>query len=710
MDKAYTKITFRNNQAPALDADNLNSISTAIDTIDNRVIQSNSDLADLQTNVTYLNINSDDLTNDLSDFCDYGYQHIGVAFVNGNTRVSDAPYSTYRKYRAYSAKLFIREKLTNYLIEDGFRAYFNIKKEDGTYQTSNWIEGKFNLSAPYGFYVTIARVTEDTTETADALLFRNAIKYQSVLVNRIDGDISDVSDNLSMISESVDSDNLNTLGSGRYYVSASGAILASSNKYIGMKGKVPCEPNTVYTFRAFGTNVSNGSAFYWAFYDTNGNFISRDTITRPKDKQFWYATSPSNAGYIYVDFYNSNGVNENAQIAVVEGENVPQEYVPHITSVDYVARKSIANINGTSIPEYFKENVNDAIANAKTNMERIGNDGDSFVFITDVHWGNNQKNSPELIKYVLQNSNVRNVFCGGDILDSGTVSAEKQKGYDFISRFADIQGSIKTVIGNHDANKTNHGDTSSLWLTKEQVYSMFYPKAEMETNDFHCLEPASGFVEMFYYVDVPSTNTRYLFVSVPYGSFYQVTKDWVISQFTNNPDKNIVIFTHYLINGAGEFTAGTTNFVNTVKAYPNFKALIFGHIHYDKVMYTSNGIPMIGTDTDSSRLHTEKNPYTYDVGTITEQAFDIMSVGYGSNRIDCARVGRGKSRIVHSGINNVSINASITLTASIDNADWVSDNESANVSNGIVSGVSAGSAIIKASNDKTEEFWYITVS
>lgn len=363
------------------------------------------------------------------------------------------------------------------------------------------------------------------------------------------------------------------------------------------------------------------------------------------------------------------------------------------------------------VPGYFRANLNSALAAYKTNAEEVGVDGDSCIFITDTHWGSNQKHSPNLIRWLVSHSNLRNVFCGGDILDTSSIANEMRKGYDFIERFADIPGGLKTVIGNHDYNKNNHTEQPEYWLTKAQVYAMFYPKAEMEINDFQCLEPGEGYYEFSFYVDVPATNTRYLFVSIPFGSVYTVTKDWVVAQLTDNPTKNFVLISHYLYNAStGTYPGGANGLIYAIKGFSNLKAWLFGHTHVDIVLYTSTGIPLVCTDTDSSRL-ASNNPYTYTIGTITEQAFDIVTVNYTNRNVECARVGRGKSRRIHGGLNAVAVSGTTTLTPSITPTGWESsDTAVATVSNGVVTGVAAGQATIKAVSADKEEYWCVSVT
>lgn len=377
----------------------------------------------------------------------------------------------------------------------------------------------------------------------------------------------------------------------------------------------------------------------------------------------------------------------------------------------YDALHEMIEDHGAEIPSYFAENLESALGEYRANAASVGNHGSSFIFITDPHWGVNERHSPELIKWLVAKSNLRTVICGGDVLDSGTIAAEMAKGYDFFQRFSSIPGGIKSVSGNHDYNKNNHASEPAYWLTPDQVYSIFCAKSEMEIHDVNSSEPDNdGWQELTYYVDIPATNTRILFASIAYGAVFTVTKNWIISQLEDNAGKNFIIISHYLY-GSDDFTTGVKALFELVKGYSNLKAWIYGHTHYDRVDYLSTGIPLVCTDTDSSRLNQTYNPYTYTVGTITEQAFDVITVGYENRDVACARVGRGKSRMVNGGVNSVSISGTKSLTTTITSPVWTStDTSVATVTAGTVSGVAAGSAVIKAAGTDKEEYWFVVVS
>ncbi len=294
-------------------------------------------------------------------------------------------------------------------------------------------------------------------------------------------------------------------------------------------------------------------------------------------------------------------------------------------------------------------------------------------------------------------------------MDSGTKAAETAKAAEFMQMFRWAPGGLKSVIGNHDFNKNNHGDAPSYWLSLAETYGLYYPQAGMEIQDVQCIEPETGYYEISFRMDVPGTNTSYLFVSVPFGSVYPATSTWVEAQLTDHADRRFILVSHFLYNAdSGSYPGGASGLITRVKAHSNVTCWLFGHIHNDLVLYTDTGLPLIATDTDSSRL-SDRNLYTYTEGTVTEQCLDVVTANHETGTVECVRVGRGKSRTVHGGANAVS--GTLTLTTGITGATWTSSNTAAaTVSGGVVTAAAAGSAIIKAAGSDREEYWYVTIA
>lgn len=596
---------------------------------------------------------------------------------------------------------------------DKTRVYVYTGSESG-YTSGNWYYWDGSAWTSGGVYNATA-VSTDTTlsiagKAADAKVVGDEIAD-------LKGDIDDIS---------TGTDNLNTAGAGRYYVQASGNIVPSTENYFGMSAKVPCTEETTYTVRFFGATAQNGkTTVYAAWYAADGTFISRESLfNTPADRLYRTFTSPNGAGMMYFDAYNNIGgleLDADASIMIIAGADAPQEFIKPLTAEDIKARTDVEALKvvvdgiiddtGDTYPDYFQSNLDAAVNRIRENMGVVGVGGDSFIFMTDSHWGINQKHSPALVKYLLNNTEIRNVVCGGDALDSGEKADELVKGYDFMRAFAFVPGGLKYVVGNHDNNVNQHSDDSNYWLTSEQVYSIFYPKSEMEWKEIRSTSGLVKFFRIFGYFDVPATKTRYINVGAPFGDIQTSAINWAKALIEEDTATNIIIIAHYLYHPTTGFTTDAQALIDMCDAHTNVKAIIFGHIHADIVKYSASGIPLISTDTDAAGRLGSLNPNTATVGTITEQAFDAMTVNYSNRDVYCARVGRGKNRRINGGLNALASGGTLTLTANIAATGWAtSDATIATVSGGVVTAVGSGTAVITASDSSDEETWCISVA
>ena len=530
--------------------------------------------------------------------------------------------------------------------------------------------------------------------------------------------------------------NLNTSIIGRYYCNSSGVIKTDSSARMGMKDYIPCEPSTKYIITLFDTGTSSTGKIFVAFKATDGTFINRKECSAPVANQSCTVTSPDNAAYMHVHYFNQHIVSgadtedtsddvydlsESTKIYISKVER-PNWYMPPSVVVDEIARH-----NAVSIPAYYMENMTAAIKTVRNNMGKAGTAGTSFVFITDTHWGYNAKNSPALVRYLFDHTNIREIVCGGDALDSGEKEDETSKGYQFMSAFDFAPYGIKFVDGNHDGNEHGHTDVQTdqaYWLTGGEIYTLFHFPAERTMRDMHVTEYSTdgGYYTppfIYGYYDIESTNTRYLLLGAPLGSFGgegSAQEDWISDQLTNNPDKKFILFAHFLWDTANKpnenppkpgYTGSAIRLFGECDLHNNVMAIIYGHLHYDKTDYTTTGIPVIGTDTDAYG----RVPNVAKFGTVTEQCFDAVTVNNNTREVMCARVGRGKNRIFHGGVNNVTAGNAITLTSGLVGATWLTSNGAiAAVNNGTVTRVANGSAIITAYDGTTEESWYVVCS
>lgn len=348
------------------------------------------------------------------------------------------------------------------------------------------------------------------------------------------------------------------------------------------------------------------------------------------------------------------------------------EYHP-ATAYNYARRDSI--------PAFYKENLDSAIASIRENMNACGQNGDTFAFITDLHWdpiiqydNRNTRRSPMLMKKIVSETGIRKICMGGDYFTgSGHKNYTDITGKEFateqlrdvLEQFNIPNTILLPIMGNHDRNRytPNAADTASEAMGK---YAWDYDAAyAMITKGCEDYGRITMGVDMAYYYDMPSCNTRYIFLNthdqsgsgdgwIPNRSYSPGTQMYWFRETLNNTPANyrIVVFQHIyfhidendlpIITNQGTqvseccdtFNSGSANGTKVV-------AIICGHAHQDYKSETDGGIPVVMTDCDSYRV--TLSGITSQRDTVNEQCFDVMTLDYTNNKIKCVRIGRGGS-------------------------------------------------------------------
>ena len=426
------------------------------------------------------------------------------------------------------------------------------------------------------------------------------------------------------------------------------------------------------------TSAESGSAFN-GFYKADKTFIGPFSIVAGSDK---IIEIPSEAMYMRVSAGNDTYAS-----------------VMKFRTLEYVA--------SDALPDYWFGNVADKCAAVKNHMNAIGKKGDTFMFVTDVHWYRNQQMSPKLIRYLLNHLNINLVALGGDLITEGTKNAEIEESLKCVKafRFTDILTLI--AFGNHD-NNSNQTDASQR-LDTNTIYSLFFKEFE---NSVEFMTDT----EFSFYYDKPANKTRYIFLDMGDDGVskaftaYEPFRDTLLS--TPSGYKIVIVahiidygtFTSSLGQMIDAYNARTTVTVNSVvcdfsSGAGTILLCLGGHRHFDAETATPGGVPITLTDCDA--MLSQASSQT--AGTITEQCFDVVSVDYTNNIAYYERVGRGKGRILHL----TPVQAPATLTTSLSGTiTWSSSDDSiATVTNGAVTRVSTGTAIIKADNGVMAEIW-----
>ena len=311
-----------------------------------------------------------------------------------------------------------------------------------------------------------------------------------------------------------------------------------------------------------------------------------------------------------------------------------------------------------TVPSFFESQLATAILKINTDINSdktagtYGTDIESFVFITDVHWAENKKHSPGLIRRVLNNTPVQTVICGGDFINASNATKAGAVGEirDFTTAITEIPCyDYFCVFGNHDAN-TNGGSPVSVQFTKQEQYDLLYRSFADKTNVHWIWEDMPSVmntepVKNDYYVDHARAKTRYLCLDWN-NPMNGDRATWITSVLAKNDGYRVVIIYHgiYAVDSGGALTPEHVTIMTLAEPYKNkVVALVTGHAHVDAVVdyYGDGSVPVIITacDTFRSERMTE--------GTLDEQCFDVCVIDYGQSKIKLTRIGRGSDREVN---------------------------------------------------------------
>jgi hypothetical protein len=221
----------------------------------------------------------------------------------------------------------------------------------------------------------------------------------------------------------------------------------------------------------------------------------------------------------------------------------------------------------------------------------------------------------------------------------------------------------RSVIGNHDNQVGEFADAAA----RADYFLLFNKTSDMVSGT----DATNG--KMYYYVDDNVEKTRYICLST--GRMWTTEDEvpWCINALNSTPSGwHIVILSHLWLNydytNGGVITtppnysqsyldmfdaynarkSGTTSLHS--KAYDFTSAgakiefLIGGHIHVDYDFRTTNGIPVILTECDSSGERDENSSAIK--GTTTENCVYGIVADYGAGTIKVINVGRGDMRTI----------------------------------------------------------------
>jgi len=354
------------------------------------------------------------------------------------------------------------------------------------------------------------------------------------------------------------------------------------------------------------------------------------------------APRTSGQGYLIVERSTPAGsLNQYVKQTVFYG--LGYEYTRFYTANDwgewFDAKSSVKDIQNQlkSIPTYWQEYMDAKVITVRAKQDAIAENGDNFVFITDIHINSNFGNAPKLIKYVLDKTSVRSVVIGGDLFNDASA---KQQGLDYLQRIKNDYNFTERVYpirGNHDSENS---------LSAGEYYSVMLRPLE------NILDTMDRFP--YYIRDNKAQKIRYIYCDEPSykTALTNTQKTWIQNKITElQSGWTVILFAHAYWNATevGQPETVTTFGASLVAAIdevvPNanatIAALIVGHTHADRDTTSSQGYKIISTSCDANGTlarHDSVTP-TRTAGTTTEQLFDVYNIDTANRKIYITRIG-----------------------------------------------------------------------
>lgn len=209
-------------------------------------------------------------------------------------------------YRVSSEDIMVYDRDITVTIATGFKMGYHKYNADGTgHVSAGWQTGKYTIPSGQHFRAEIARVTENTSETADIAVFVSKITFSSALEDRFE----DVTDAVEAVENRVEG-----FANKRVLYSSDSVTLSGSGQFVTKNIDVPVEEFGAYYNVLVGSveNVSVQKPVRYRFIDAGGSVINPDKYNAAG--VVGTLVSPSNAEKLRITLYatTSGGLVGNA--------------------------------------------------------------------------------------------------------------------------------------------------------------------------------------------------------------------------------------------------------------------------------------------------------------------------------------------------------------------------------------------------------------
>ena len=303
------------------------------------------------------------------------------------------------------------------------------------------------------------------------------------------------------------------------------------------------------------------------------------------------------------------------------------------------------------IPQYWSNEIADTISKVRNNRLSIGHRIAEFIFITDTHWIDNQKHSPEIIDYLSEMLEIPLVIFGGDAVTAhhDTKAGAINELNEFFNAFTYRKYfNLLSTEGNHDDNSNNN---STGLLTNSELYNFFKKRVE-EFGDTSSDLDADGRIAV---VDNKSQKVRFIVFNKAVNSstgllnkvenlITELTSGWTVILIAHNYWWDLDASNNPRPSENSEIVRSR---IESIKATADADIAYWqvGHLHADYSITTANNLLIVATmcDTSAQREMNAISP-TMTIGTPTEQAFDVVQMDLSNKSIYMTRCGIGNDR------------------------------------------------------------------
>lgn len=363
--------------------------------------------------------------------------------------------------------------------------------------------------------------------------------------------------------------------------------------------------------------ITNGYRFAAVWYNAIKTMLRDD---------YWYGTNiiitpPEDAKYLRL------------VVGKVTEETASLDYANEIsaTGVLYL-NKPVSKLNN-DLPDIWESYLDTKVPEIKNALIAVGNSGEAFTFVTDVHVARNNMITPIILKRLEHECPVNYHVNGGDYIWSKRTESIMAGINDFCF-WNNALGNVfeYPIRGNHD-NNDFEGDNTSNRISAEQFYAIMTRKIEDRLNTdgktYYCIDNESQKIRIIA-LDTSLTSTN-----------LQTMLTWMQSRLTEkDAEWTILIIQHYLWGGTTSALhsvgQAVINAVNDVYAQiqAEFIGILAGHTHVDyNAKEETNGYNLIARDTNIVNGNTGTNTLSFDYVTINknDKTINFTKVGRGEN-------------------------------------------------------------------------------